>query len=314
MDPIVTDASVEGEGVVETTGEEGAAEQEVVQTKDPRSEAMSRIVAARSGNAAVAETEGDDLSTGEEAETPDPGPEDDDFVTLEVSGQQIKKKKEEVLEAGVRTLQKETSADARLRQAAALEAELEERERRLKELEAEHLARRDQEDEEIDEESRAFADAIFTDEEAVAKTFSKLKKQLNTVTEKMTEAERERAEKQEKEQKSVVEYYHSNHKAIASDPDMHPALNRRLKIISEQEPNLSPIEIIDRAASEVYERFGVTPEGESSIQEQPPENPKKKMVKQPRPASARNTPPPGPKPKTHVDVLDSMRKARGQAA
>lgn len=289
---IVTDVSEEADEVVMSPRE--ALVQEIVEDNlDVR-----------------AEIEGVGPEYTEEEPIQDEPIEEDDTITLQVMGKEVVVPRSEVEEAGVRTLQKETAADSKLELAASRERELNQRELDLKAMEDDLLRKQMPVDVEPNEVGKAFADALFEDETVVANTISNITKtQANMAKEVLAlKAEREliareRADKEVAEKNGVIKHYHDSYSDISTDPDMHNSLNMRLATVAKENPELTPQEVVDEAASQVYERFGVNTNPHSEA--------KRNMIKQPKRAAGRKVAVKEPKPKTRSDTIDGMRKLRG---
>lgn len=242
----------------------------------------------------------------------------DDTIILKVDGQEVRASRDKVLDAGVRAMQKDSTADKRLAEAAAREARITAREQELAAMERELIAKRDRtEDVEPDETGRAFADALFTDENVVAKTITSITKRLNEVAGKMERVERAESEKETADFQRAVSYYHQKYNDIASDPDRHLVMNKALARVAGENPTMSRAEIIDTAAAYVIERFPVQRE---ESQEPPPsstatrQQAKEKMPAPLKSASARTPAAPPVIPKTTGQVIGAMRKNRGPRA
>ena len=281
---IVTDVSEEIEDVVEVS---------------PREAMVSNIVAKNSEDR-------DQILDEPEVEPEVIEDPIEETVTLQVDGKEVIVPRSQVEEAGVRTLQKETTADARLEYAASREQELVRREQELTAMEEDLLQKRDQQEVEPDEVGKAFADALYEDEDTVAKTITSITQSIKALEAENVKTARDRAASKEAENKQVVTYYHNSYQDIANDPDMHNSLNRRLSGIAKDHPEFTPSQVIDEAATEVYERFNGA---ELSVSET-----KKKMPRQAKKASGRKPKVPEKKPITRSDVIAGMRGTRGVQA
>lgn len=238
---------------------------------------------------------------------------EDEEITLKVAGQEIKAPRSKVLEAGIATLQKTTAADQRLAAASAKEAELKAREESLKKMEQDLLGKRNQQIEtEPDETGRAFADALFTDEDVVAKTITSLNRKLNEVTAKVEKVQQAEEGKVKATFESMVKHYHTNYGDISSDPDMHFALNRIKNEIRAANPELSPIQLVDQAATVVYQKFGIKKGEPVQEQKSARTQAKERMPAPIKRATARMTPAPEDPPKKPSEILDMAHKGRGQ--
>ena len=263
-----------------------------------REQAMQSILAARTPEA---EPQQDDVPVVDEPVV------NDDEVTLVVDGTEMKAPREKVFEAGVRALQKESAADRRLLEASTKEKELKRREEELARMEQDLLSKREQEPDDV---GREFADAIFTDPETVAKTVSTIARQVQNVSEKVARSEQIEVDRRQAEMDSVVKHYHGRYMDIASDPDMHHTMNRLMKDVAAEKPELSKTQVIDETAKRVYHKYGKTTEPAPDARKQAKEN----MPNPVKRASARVAPAPTEKPKTPSEIIDDMRKGRGPRA
>lgn len=270
---------------------------------DPRTAAINAIAqkVEREEVEELPEEEPEELSEEPEEEEEDV---EEEKVSVKVDGQEMLVDRGKIYDAGVRTFQKETAADKRLKEAADREARLQEREQKLAKMEQELLERNNSEPDEV---SKKFVEALFSDEEEAAKEFSKLHRTVQKLSEKVTKQEKTEASKAKRDMDSATNHYHSNYRDIAEDADLHASFNRRLQTLAKDDPTGTPTQWIDKAAEQVYERFGKpeTEEKEPTKQEM-----KEKLVKQPKAASSRRKPPPKEKQETRSDVLAGMRSGR----
>ena len=272
--------------------------EETAEVVNPRAAAM---------NAIAEKVQRDSEEYEEPEEVEEELPEEDVFqepkkVKVKVNGEEMEVDEDKIYEAGVRTYQKETAADKRLREAAELEARLKEREERLAQMEQEIIAKNNEDPDEV---SRKFVESLFDDEEEAAREFSKLHKTVQKLSQSDEQRRKREEERAAKELNSATKHYHEQYSDIAGDVDLHAAFNRRLQEEAKNNPDAPASQLVDKAAELVYEKFGKPEEKEE------PENPKEKLVKQPKAASSRRKPPPKEKQKTRSDVLADMRGGRG---
>ena len=271
-----------------------------------REQAMRSILAA--GRADVPDTDEQD-DTNVATDPPEPEPEQ---ITLKIDGTEVLAPKEKVIEAGVRALQKESAADKRLFEASAKEQALNAREQELRRMEQDLLKKRDQQPDQV---GREFVDAVFSDPDTAAGTISTLARQVQHISDKVARVEQTEVAKQESVKQSLVQHYHTNYQDIASDEVMNFALNKFRAEVATEDPTLNPIQVVDRAAERVYQKFGRT----TVADPEPTDAEKRKQAKEKMPApvkqaSARTTPPPEVKPKTPSQIIDEMRRGRGPRA
>lgn len=248
---------------------------------------------------------------------PEP-PEDDttpatepESVTLKIDGTEVLVPREKVHEAGIRALQKESAADKRLREASEKERSLLAREEELKRMEEALLKQRDQQ---ADDSGREFVDAVFSDPDAAAGHISTLTRQVQGVVEKLDRVEKTEAQRLQDEQQRLVNHYHSKYGDIASDEVMNFALNQFRRQVAAEDPTLNPMQVVDKAAERVYQKFNVTPVAPELTDAEKRKLAKERMPAPARQASGRTPPKPEEKPKTPAQVIDEMRLGRGPRA
>lgn len=250
------------------------------------------------------ESEGEMEGETEEEFEEESNPPEDDLITLKVNGEEVKASRDKVLDAGIRTLQKETAADRRLAEVQSREAELERRRAELDQLEQSlKLKAKD----EPDEFGRKFAENLFTNDDAVAKTMTSLKREIDDLKGGVQEVMEKEKSRAQTDMDVAVKHYHSNYLDIASDPEKHEIFNRRLSAIGQTEPSLPIQQAIDKAANGFYEKFGGKPDPEKSSVEKIKET----LIKHPKGGSVRQKAPPEQKPKTRAETLNEIRMKRG---
>jgi len=234
--------------------------------------------------------------------TPDITPDPEEY-TLKVLGQEVKATKDKVIDAGIRTLQKESAADERLRVASKKEQEIEQRLAELKQIEDNLFKRKDVEPDAI---GREFAEAILTDDEKVASVITGITSKITELEKEVATTRKTRKAEQEATFKNIVKHYNETFNDIANDPAMHTVFNMFRKDVLKSESD--PFKATEEAAKMVYQKFGVT-------KEPPPPEPtitdiKRGLNPQPRKASARVKTPDPPKTKTQAEILDDVRRGR----
>jgi hypothetical protein len=275
----------------------------------PRMKAMQSIVAERKQSEEPEEPEViEEVEDVEESTIEEP-----EFVTVTVNGKEKQVEAKKVEEAGgITTYQKMVAADEKLRNAAARESELARREAELARMEASLLEKKKEPEVDPDDIGREFAEALYEDEEKVAKTVTGILKKLGDVEKTVKEVHDKETQRELKSREDVVKYYHQTYNDISSDLDMHPALNRRLAELANSGESLTPQQMIDKAAAEVYAKFGINREDPDATTKKPtPQEVKEKLPTQPRKASTRKAPPPKQEPKKRSDTIAEMRNSRG---
>ena len=310
QDTIITDVEDGNQQVQSGEVEDTSTDEGVVAKTSPtqREQAMQRILENRKAEQ-TGDVEGEEPPQKAAPTIPDP-----DVFRLKVDGLEVEVPREKVIDSGIRALQKESTADKRLAEASAKETQLNARAAELARMEQELLTKRNRQiDMEPDEAGRKFADALFTDEEEVAKTITNITRKLADVESKVEKVHQAEEGKKQQAFGDAVQHYHTAHESIASDPDMHLIFNNNLKRIAAENPTLSPTQVVDRAAEHVYTKFGLQRAGEK--QQAPPgsdrQRAKHNMPAPIKRASARVPAPAPPREKSKADVLDEMRKTRG---
>jgi len=245
---------------------------------------------------------------------------DDEFTEIIVNGEKVDVKTSDVISQGVRTMQKETSADQRLEAVVSREKKLSAREESL--VARENRFKDDLlSDEEIDSQANKFSDAIVEDEKVAGEMFKEVLKsnqELRAATAELLhdgqETRREREETASNTQNQMVKHYHENFEDIAKDENLNNIFNKEANKVRSENPDMSFQEIFEEAGGVVRDRY--MPENKK------PESPnrtlretKQNMVKRVKKAGGKvNLKKSVPQRKTNADRIADIRASRGQPA
>ena len=251
---------------------------------------------------------------------------DDEVELLRVDGKDVWVKKAQIFDTGKRSLQKEIAADKRLEEVAGREANVRAKETELARMEAELLGRSSRvPDVQPDDAGREFAQAVFTDEEKVAKTITGLFQGLAEVKAELRQTKAEKDTERARETSSVAEYYHKNFPSIAGDQGLHQWFNEKFISLVRENPSADKKTIVNQAAESALQRvrdvaqkaLGITIPTAGKRQPTVPQGntrmaAKERMPAPIRSASSRREPAPDePPPKTTQEVIDQQRRGRG---
>lgn len=242
--------------------------------------------------------EGDQSDDPEEKETPaEEEPEKPRTRVLKVDGQEIERTEEEILEAGIRALQKESTADKRLEEATRLL-----REAQNTQLPRQDVAQRDQQPS-ID------ADLVkkiqYGSEEEAVQAMQQL---MTTVRDQATQQAAEMTRKQLEQERlnAIANTFKSEFKEIVEDPYLYGAARNAIeRALNDGQPN--EYDTYKREAQEVLKRFGrdKTNGFDEKLE-------RKRSTTQIKSASTKPVVAPKEKPQTAADVIAEIAKARGQ--
>jgi len=255
---------------------------------------------------------------------------------VKVYGEEKEVPEEEIIEAGIRTYQKETAADVRLREAAEKQRAIEAREAALAELEkrleeqqrAEPTKKESRATAEVDDEFlTSVVDSLMDGEEDRAK--AAIKEIINraqhreerhfseTEISRMVQQEVDRRETaREAEQRKTAmndanAWFSQNYGWVEQDPGLESFAQSQGKRLVSEHPEWSPHRVV--------EEIGKTVDAFVSRFKQPENDPlehkreAKRQTDNPPAASGRAPSPPESKPKTKRDAFAEIKKARGQS-
>jgi hypothetical protein len=320
-------------------GAEEQAEQEVRQeppheeTKatNPRQALIDAMVAKRRAETSV---ELDPEQEDEEPEDQEPPDEDhEELVTIKVDGKEQQVPRDKVYEFGIRALQKELAADARLAEVANMRRQLESERYAMQQREAEISALAAQMKEkdqsgghptagvaEYREEAKALLKAMYDGEEdAAIDQLVRFRQGRGNVTPEdlqrmVAEASRQaklevqqelKAEKWNTEVQEAREWFEREHKDIATDPEWRTMADRETADLIRQHPDWFPKQIVKEAVARISKLRKSVPE--SSVNRRSA----KQQIDNPRPASGRQPAPSEPPPKTRSQYIQDLRRSRG---
>jgi len=337
---------------------EGADNQEGEQTQDQgqpkvqsaRQAAMDAAVARRREQfqeqiheqGGPEEDEQEDLKAGKDAgeqeedsgsDGDEPTNADDELVTIKVDGREQRVPRDKVYEFGIRAMQKEIAADARLAEASNMRRQVEAERYALQQKDAEiralaaKIQEKDQQvgghpDKGADEylsAAKEMLHAMYDGEEdvAAASLVKMLKGRANVTPEMMqamkTEAVQQakhevqseiRKERWDAELRDTTEWFESEHKDIASDPEWRSLADRETVDLMREHPDWFPRKIVEEAVKKVN-RLRKSKSATGSRRDI------KKQLDTPRGAMVRRPAPQEPAPQTRSGYIQELRRSRG---
>jgi len=271
----------------------------------------------------------------EEVDGGEPVPGDDetpeeDFVTVKIDGVETQVKRDKILDAGVRTFQKESAADKRLQEASVQLKKLQQFEHELRQREealATALPSKDEpKQSETDQQVyRKTAEALYSgDEEAAAEALRALlegREQAKPATPAAPQVDQEALVQEVVRQtrytmsvENARESFASEFTEILADPVLARLANEESAALLETNPDFTPRQNLMEAGTRVrkwVEAHGGehhTPAPESKKTE------RKRALKPVKAAGGKTPGEPEVKPKTGSDIVAEMRKQRGLPA
>jgi hypothetical protein len=270
-----------------------------------------------------------------EVEAPEPEVETEtpaeELITIKVDGKEQQVPISKVRDIGVRALQKELAADARLNEAAQRAKELEERENQIKQREmlARDLELRYKQDnagppkgaQDFKETAKKVLNAIYDDDQdkaadALTQLFAGRQSatpDVDTVVRQAAQAAREAARQEYEERKAredhvkAVEAFKQTFPDIVSDQRLFDQADRETLVVKKEHPDWALPQILEEAGKRVSEwkrHFGGSEVTQKATA-------RKQSLDNPSSASVRHSPPPAQEPKTASQTIAEMRKARG---
>lgn len=258
-------------------------------------------------------------STEQETTTEEPT---EELVRIIVDGVEKDVPKSKVLEHGIRTMQKESTADARLRLAAQRRAELQDMERRIQLKQQQEPQKAP--DVDVEAFGKEFNEALYDDDGKAGGMIAKVLEDQQQIREIVTQSNQrvtlaeQRAANAEKvlrqqvvrERKELSDTFAEKFEKIDKDPSLRNMANDRTVELMSLHPEWSDKAIIMQAGEDVQAWLhgvsGVPTSTDSRIEK------KRNMMKQPRSVGARSPSKPEAKRKTRADVFREMKAARGQ--
>jgi len=316
--------------------EEVTVQDEIRQDEAPAEE-QGRPVSARQAviDAMVAKRRASEESpTEEDEEEQDEAPPEDDLVVIKVDGKEQRVPRDKVYEFGIRAMQKELAADARLAEAANMRRQLESERFAMQQREAEiralaaQMQKKDQDHgshptagaAEYREIAKAALKAMYDGEEDNAvDQLVRLSEGRNHVTPQdlqrmVAEASRQaklevhqelRQEKWNTEVQEAREWFEREHKDIATDPEWRTMADRETADLIRQHPDWFPKQIVKEAVSRISKLRKSVPE--PSVNRRTA----KQQIDNPRTASGRQPAPSEPPPRTRSQYIQDLRRSRG---
>lgn len=264
---------------------------------------------------------GEELPIQEDAQGDEHPPEE--MITIKVNGEEQQVPRSQVLEHGVRTLQKESAADRRLAEASELMRQAQSYEQQVKQLEQEILAKQEQSTgkapsrvDVTDAKERArqvISKMMDGEEDEAADLLAEIMSGRDTATPPI-DAQRIAAEAAELagqriETQNVLKKFNTDYQDILADPYLYQLTDQETIKIQQEHPDWGLPEILQEAGNRVRQWKGGIGGKETGLSET--EQRKRGAQKPIRAASARAEIPPEQVPPTRSDVVANMRKQRG---
>lgn len=320
------------EGAEEVTTE--AQTTEAPKPTSPRQAAMDAAVAKRREQLQAEALPQDEQDEQDDPDTDPQGEPDEELVTIKVDGQTQQVPRSKVLEFGVRAMQKEIAADARMAEAANMRRQLEVDRAALQQRDAEVRALADQLHAKDKEEGRhptgaddylkaaeSAIDEIYDgDKTKAAAALMNLMKGRETLTPETVQQMIAQASQQAKQEvqhelmqerwtseaRQAKEWFETEHKEIARDPQWRSLADRETLDLMNEHPDWSPRKIVEEAVSRVTQlRKSVSSVDRRGI---------KQKIDSPRAASGRQPAPSQPAPQTRSQYIQELRRSRGLPA
>jgi len=307
-----------------------------------REERQERLGEPEPEPAAEPEAEAEAEPEAEPEPEPEPEPEaerqpepDDEMVTIKVDGVEQQVPASRVREIGIRAMQKELAADARLNEASQRQKQIEEQQAALRkrEMEIEKVANdlqqrynhnnagpsKDAQD--FKETAKSVLKAIYDDDQdnaadALAQLFQGRQQatpDLQTVVRQAEKAARDAARQEYAERKAredhakAVEAFKKTFPDVASDPRLFDEADRETLKVKQEHPDWELPQILEEAGKRVVKwkrQFGGSQVTQTATA-------RKQSLDNPQAANVRHAPPPAQKPKTASEKIADMRRARG---
>ncbi len=256
--------------------------------------------------------EEDELEGDDDPEDEQPGK----LYTLKINGEEKQYTEEQVLAIA----QKQEAADARLQEASRRIREIEQREAELEARASSQPSAQDVGNQESSEElkkmSREYHEALLDgDDERADELLIQIQnagRQQPTQTIDPDQLANEVYQKSEqlkaaKERQAQVEaaqnFFKEEYGDIAGNPNLYNLADQITARLMQENPSLSPMELVTAAGDEVRETIGANKVSRTER--------KKKATGGMRGSNARKAGKPQPKAKTRADVLNDMRAGRG---
>jgi hypothetical protein len=327
-----------------TSVEETEEAEQPAKPASPRDQMMAEIVAKQKE-----QRKQDSGEQEQEEEEPEEKPEDepqeepeDDYLTLKVDGKEQRRRKQDVLDAGIKTLQKELAADKRLAEASQVQRDLEARARQIEEREnalrqieqQQQLSRQQQEsqlaqkledqghDNPLEEAKKTLAELYSGDDDEAAKALARFVEvtvkanqekpqqvNLDEIAEKAYRRIREEDQQQrfQSELSEGLEEYQKDFSDVAQDPKLHNYANYLTDVLMKEHPEWGPKRIIREAAQRTRD---LIPQPSKDVLEQRRE--KKRSIDNVEGAKARAPGKEPKKPKTPAEIVAEQQRLRGQ--
>jgi hypothetical protein len=277
----------------------------------------------------------DGAEEGDKNATPALENSDEEFVTVKIDGKIQQVPRSKVLEVGVRSLQKELAADARLNEAARIHRELEQKSKEilLEKEELRKLASSLQEQynkhnsgpskdvSEFREAAKQILNAVYHDDQEAAEVAlasalaGRTQSAATPNEESIKQAARAEAlkaleeERKREAHRKAVQAFLDDNAHIAKDPRLFKMTDEETVRVHQEHPEWSTPQVLAEAGRRVTEwarQFRGAPSTHQASDR------KRNLAEMPSPASVRHSPPPAKEPLTPSERIRQMRLSRGQ--
>lgn len=257
-----------------------------------------------------------------EADGAEEDSDDDQMVEIIVDGQKQMVPVSQLVEAGTKTMQKESAADLKLQNAALREKQLNQREEQLNAMLQKYSAVTD--DFDADKWQADFRDALVDDEDKAAEMMGTMLKKMRTQNQQIASMATNFAqttsnyinEQKTSEKTKMLNLFKSEFPDLAKDKMLIQKANEATALIKGKHPNMSKEDVVIAAGKAVrgyyHNLLGVTTVQGQDEQEQTPTDRKRSMPAPIKKSSARK---PGKKkaaPLTKKQVIAGIKESRNQ--
>lgn len=329
------DVSIDGEETVEAVEETAQTPEEEMKPLSQRDEVVQKIREKRDQEIKadmgvteeVTEEEPEEPEVEEpegELEEPEEEPEEpkEELVTIKVDGVEQQIPKDKIVEMGIRTAQKESAADYRLKQLALKQKELDQREAQVREMLAKHQEEAPKQ--EVSQRKQEFAKALIEDEDKAAEMYADSLERVARLEAKFNElAESTRAnsdfvqEQRTTSAMSLANLFKREFPHLARTRELVMLANEETKRIQYENPDMSKEEVIIQAGkaveADLRSRLGFEEHTEET-EADPARATKRKMPQPIKKVSGKRPPKEEPKTPTASDIIREMARKRSPYA
>jgi len=294
----------------EIEGVEDKAEDKEKESANPRNEMMNKLYKQADDEymADVEEPITEEPITEEPVADNEPEEESPvEMVTIKVDGEEREVPRDDIYEAGIRTLQKESAADKRLAEASEILKLAKEKAEKPLEIEDPDLSE-DQDGE--DDFGKRFVKSFYEGEEdEAAEIVNELAKKINQRGETATEEELVNKAVFEMERRSAMSEFQQDDKyaKINDDKALFARWDNETGMLRQEHPDWPLLRVAQEAGDRINNMVG------NNVQQTSLDAKRAAVGKTVKPtASVRSQGEPEYKPKTAAEIVAEMRKDRGQ--